>query len=214
MPATPKIIIVGAGPAGLILAILLAQAQIPTLVLEAWPHVDGRLRATQYGVPATRIFKRAGLLPDIRAGSIPSFPSICWRRGRDHVKLAEIDMSYVADHDDRMTIMPLGDLCKVMLKHCQEVWGEWVEVRFGWKVVDVGQEEHSSGAWVDVNVSGEGSDSGNNTRLHAEWVVGCDGGSSTVRKALFGRSFSGQTFEQQIVVQNVSCLGMFVLDAD
>ncbi|KAK7897644.1 hypothetical protein LTR67_004274 [Exophiala xenobiotica] len=71
-----KIIIVGAGPAGLLLALLLSQHGIPSLVLEAWDRLDKRLRASQYGVPATKIFRRAGILDDIREQSIPSFPSI------------------------------------------------------------------------------------------------------------------------------------------
>ncbi|KAK5259305.1 hypothetical protein LTR40_006227, partial [Exophiala xenobiotica] len=49
---------------------------IPSLVLEAWDRLDERLRASQYGVPATKIFRRAGILDDIREQSIPSFPSI------------------------------------------------------------------------------------------------------------------------------------------
>ncbi|PWI72816.1 hypothetical protein PCL_09831 [Purpureocillium lilacinum] len=83
-----KVLIIGAGPAGLLLAILLAQSGIHSTVLEAWDRPDERLRATQYGVPATRVFRRAGLLDDIRARSITSFPYICWRSVRTGERLA------------------------------------------------------------------------------------------------------------------------------
>lgn len=196
----------GAGPSGLLLALLLAQHSIPTLVLEAWPRLDTRLRATQYGVPATRVFRRAGLLPDIRAGSIRSFPSISWRRADDHRQLVRLDMACVADHDDRMTIMPLGDLVKIMFAHCLRHPGV-VEVRFEHRAVGVGQD--GEGAWVDVDVterSVEGQEEEERVRrerFRADFVVGCDGATSAVRKALFGREWPGQTFQQQIVVQNV-----------
>lgn len=93
-----KILIVGAGPSGLLLALLLAQRNIPSIVLEGYDYLDTRLKATQYGVPATRVFRRAGILEDIRAASIGSFPTIKWRRVSDKKVLTGIDMSCVKDH--------------------------------------------------------------------------------------------------------------------
>ena len=116
LPSPPfqKVLIAGAGPAGLLLALLLSQHGIPSTVLESWDHLDERLRATQYGVPATRIFRRAGILDDIRAVSIASFPSICWRRVSDHQRLTGIDLSVVKDHPDRMTILPLNQIIQIV----------------------------------------------------------------------------------------------------
>lgn len=197
-----QVIIVGAGPSGLILAILLAQHSIPSLVLEAWPHLDTRLRATQYGVPATRVFRRAGILDDVRARSIPSFPTITWRRVEDHGKLVAIDMTGVADHPDRMTVIPLGELVTVMYRHCcAEKYAGLVEVRFEHRVVEVGQDEGRGAAWVDVDVGPEKR----RERFEADYVLGCDGASSGVRKSLFGHEWPGETFDQKIVVQNVRC---------
>ena len=85
-------------------------------MLEAYPYLDTRLRATQYGVPATRIFRRAGLLEDIRAASIESFPTICWRRVEDGEVIAKVDMSCVKDDPDRMTILQLGEIIKIMYR--------------------------------------------------------------------------------------------------
>ncbi|KAK3935712.1 FAD/NAD(P)-binding domain-protein [Diplogelasinospora grovesii] len=194
-----RILIVGTGPSGLILAILLAQHGIRSLVLEAWPHLDTRLRATQYGVPATRIFRRAGILEDIRAQSIGSaaFGSICWRRVADQKKLVTLDLSCVADHPDRMTIIPLGDLVQIMYRHCVERYSGLINVKFEHRVVDVRQD--SGKAWVNAEVGKE------KTRqcFEADYVIGCDGARSTVRKSLFGSHWPGVTFEQQIIVQNI-----------
>ena len=189
-------LIVGAGPAGLLLAILLSQHGIPSTVLEAWDRLDERLRATQYGVPATKIFRRAGILDDIRAVSIDSFPGICWRKVSDHQRLAGIDLSVVKDHPDRMTILPLNDILQIMYRHCLEKGKGLIDIKFNHKVVDVGQDGGKAWAVVDVEKGGK-------MRFEADFVIGCDGGSSTVRKVLFGRSWPGQTFDCRLLVQNV-----------
>ncbi|KIW70397.1 hypothetical protein PV04_02671 [Phialophora macrospora] len=195
-----KIIIVGAGPAGLLLALLLSQHNIPSLVLESWDRLDERLRATQYGVPATRIFRKAGLLDDFREASITSFPSITWRRVSDHQRLTGIDLSVVKDDPDRMTILPLNEILKIMYKHCLEKGSGLIDIKFNHKVIGTGQDENS--AWVDVEAGAEGEVK-EKKRFSADYVVGCDGGSSTVRKSLFGREWPGQTFDFRLLVQNV-----------
>jgi 2-polyprenyl-6-methoxyphenol hydroxylase-like FAD-dependent oxidoreductase len=66
------------------------------------------------------------------------------------------------------------------------------KVHWGHKVVTVGQDETS--AWVDCE---------NGEVFKGDFVVGCDGGSSTVRKCLFGSDFPGKTWDPIIVATNV-----------
>ncbi|WJG36095.1 uncharacterized protein FOBCDRAFT_322576 [Fusarium oxysporum Fo47] len=193
------IIIVGAGPSGLLLALLLAQKNIPSVVLESWPHLDTRLRATQYGVPATRVFRRAGILDGIRKASIAKFPSICWRRVSDHEKLISLDLSLVEDDPDRMTILPLGEIIQILYQHCVEKGQGLIDVKFNHEVTNVGQDDKS--AYVDVNIKDEGKKE--KVRLTADYIVGCDGASSAVRRSLFGRDWPGHTLPYRFVVQNV-----------
>lgn len=181
------------------MALLLAQKNIASVVLESWPHLDTRLRATQYGVPATRVFRRAGILEDIRKASIARFPSICWRRVSDHEKLISLDLSLVEDDPDRMTILPLGEIIQILYRHCLERGGGLIDVRFNHEVTDVGQDDKS--AYVDVDIKGQGKKE--KARITADYVVGCDGASSAVRRSLFGREWPGQTLPYRFVVQNV-----------
>jgi 2-polyprenyl-6-methoxyphenol hydroxylase-like FAD-dependent oxidoreductase len=192
-----KVLIVGAGPAGLLLSLLLAQHSIPSLVLESWSTLDTRLRATQYGVPATRVFRRAGLLDDIREISIESFPYICWRRVSDHERIAGVDLSVVKDHPDRMTILPLNQIIGIMYRHVTEKYGDLVDVRFNHRVVNAGQDERA--AWVDV----EAGEEKEHRRFEADYMIGCDGSRSAVRHALFGREWPGVTHDCHLLVQNV-----------
>jgi 2-polyprenyl-6-methoxyphenol hydroxylase-like FAD-dependent oxidoreductase len=193
-----QVIIAGAGPAGLLTALLLGQQGIHVTVLESWDRLDERLRATQYGVPATRVFRKAGLMDDIRKASIESFPSICWRKTSTHEKLTGIDLSVIKDHPDRMTILPLNSLVQIMYRHCMEKTDGRVEVKFKHEVVNLGQDETQ--AWVDVKVN----DSIETTRLEADYLIGCDGSKSVVRHCLFGRNWPGVTFDCHLLVQNVS----------
>jgi 3-(3-hydroxy-phenyl)propionate hydroxylase len=66
-----------------------------------------------------------------------------------------------------------------------------VEVRFGSPVVDVGQD--ADRAWVTVETAA------GRERVEGAWVVGCDGGRSTVRKQL-GIEMDGFTWPERFVV--------------
>ncbi|KAJ3539131.1 hypothetical protein NM208_g5614 [Fusarium decemcellulare] len=166
---------------------------------ESWPHLDTRLRATQYGVPATRVFRRAGILQEIRDASIASFPSICWRRVADGEKLISIDLSLTEDEADRMTILPLGEIIQIMYRHCVAKGAGLIDVKFNHKVVDVTQDETEAQVVVEVAEEGQVT----RKTISADFVVGCDGASSAVRRSLFGRSWPGTTLPYKFVVQNV-----------
>ncbi|KAJ6442770.1 monooxygenase [Purpureocillium lavendulum] len=150
---------------------------IHSTVLEAWDGPDERLRATQYGVPATRIFRRAGILDDIRSRSIMRFPYICWRSVRTGERLTGIDLSVVSDEPDRMTVLPLNQILEIMLQHCKEKYSDYVTVLFNHKVIDIGQD--AAGAWTMVEVGARGEKT-TTAKFEADYLVGCDGGRSTV----------------------------------
>jgi 2-polyprenyl-6-methoxyphenol hydroxylase-like FAD-dependent oxidoreductase len=183
-----KVLIVGAGPAGLLLSLLLAQHSIPVLVLEAWSCLDSRLRATQNGTPAPRIFRKAGIFYDIRAVSIPDFKGIYWRTVRSERKLAAVDLSLTLDDPDRITVLPLSEILEILYRHCQK-WN--VEVKFEHKVLNVRQDKGK--AWVEVEVGQENGDGGRKETFKADYVIGCDGATSRIRQELFGREWPGVT---------------------
>ena len=197
-PSTPFAIIVGAGPSGLLLALLLAKRNIPSLILEASPVLDDSPRAAYYGPPASFELRRAGVLSEIReTGFSPEVT--CWRK-LDGTYLAGFNCIVDKDYEDRLACMPLAQLDQLLYRHVLKEGVErgLCEVRFGRKVLSVGQDEGS--AWVEVEVVGEDR----KEKLEAQYVVGCDGASSTVRRQLFGNGdFPGWTWDKQIVATNV-----------
>lgn len=117
-----------------------------------------------------------------------------WRnlKGEILAELADLDDT---TNPDRFLLWPVHLLSNLLLEKVKQQVG--AEVLMSHPVAAVGQD--GSQAWVDVQLD-EG-----NKRLYADYVVGCDGGNSTVRQSLYGdHNFPGYTWEQQLVVTNVS----------
>jgi len=82
----------------------------------------------------------------------------------------------------------------------EELERRGVGVSWGEKVVGLGgQEDGADKAWVEVKIG----DQKEFKRYEADFVVGCDGGTSAVRRLLFGKGgFPGFTWDEQIVATN------------
>lgn len=188
--------IVGAGPAGLVLALLLAQAGIHSTILEARPGLHPGLRATQYGSPATRVFRKAGLLKDIRKVSYDQFPGIKWRRTKDLSEVVSLDLSITENDEDRMTVLSLKEILKIALRHVEALPGGLVQILWEHKAVGLGED--SDCAWLEAELP-----DGTKSRFEGDYVVACDGGKSTIRTLLFGHDWPGITHDKELFVQNV-----------
>lgn len=101
-----------------------------------------------------------------------------------------------------MTVLPLGEIIQIMYRHCVEMYSEYIDIRFNHRITAVGQDEQQKKAWVDVKIGKEGEEK-RQERMEADYVIGCDGSSSAVRRSLFGREWPGQTWNCRFIVQNV-----------
>lgn len=191
-----KVIIVGAGPSGLLLALLLSKHGIPVTVVEMSHELDQQPRAAHYGPAAVPDLKRAGILDKIKSEGM-SLDTMCWRRADDHGYIAGFNAQVIANvdgNDLRTVCLPLQDLDKLMLDLFLEKYNG--NILWKHKVIDVGQDEKK--AWIDVEAP-EGK-----KRLEADYIIGCDGANSAVRRALFGNDYPGFTWDAQIIATNVS----------
>ncbi|KAL6252577.1 hypothetical protein RBB50_000296 [Rhinocladiella similis] len=188
-----KIIIVGAGPSGLILALLLGQKGIKVDVLDASTKLDEQPRATHYNSPATHVLQRVGVLDEIRERGVIS-KRITWRKP-DGELLAALDLDSIPEESpQRMVALPLNEVSQIVVRHLQSTPS--VNIKWAHNVVDVGQNENA--AWVDVETPG------GKQRMEADYIIGCDGANSKVRRALQGDlNFPGKTWDEQIVATNV-----------
>jgi 2-polyprenyl-6-methoxyphenol hydroxylase-like FAD-dependent oxidoreductase len=191
-----KIIIVGAGPSGLLLGLLLSRAGITVDLVEMAHSLDANPRAAHYSAPAVYELHRAGVLDEVREkGFMPD--GVSWRK-LDEQKTVLCKISNRNSGIDplyRMVCLPLHRLGKVFEEHLAKQ--PTARILYGHRVVDQGQDEGK--AWVEVEV-----DDGSRKKLTADYVVGCDGANSKVRRLLFGdTTFPGFTWDRQIVATNM-----------
>lgn len=181
----------GAGPSGLLLAILLAKQGIQVELLDGATELDKNPRAAHYAPSAIRELRRAGVLDDIKKdGFIPD--AVCWR---------EIDGTYLAglktdkSDPDAMQVLPLDRLVKLLNKHLLALPN--AEVKMQHKVVGIEQDEKEARVRVETP---EGV-----KMFSADYIVGADGANSQIRRSLFGDlEFPGETLQDQIIATNVS----------
>ncbi|SCO31867.1 related to monooxygenase [Fusarium fujikuroi] len=186
------VIIVGAGPSGLILSILLQKRGITSQILEVAEQLDAQPRACHYGGPGKYELERAGVLDKIQAeGFHPGGVTWRYKDGRAVVGIDQKSIPKSSVH--RMVVLPLGRVCEILY---DEAISAGVGVLFKHRVLpQIGQTDDK--AWVDVDADGDVK------RFEADYIVGCDGGNSQIRRSLFGDlEFPGWTWNQQIIASN------------
>ncbi|KAK8204079.1 putative monooxygenase [Phyllosticta capitalensis] len=229
--AITAITIVGAGPAGLLLALLLLRhpnnpsgTPPPRItIIEALDlRGDTRPRAAYYGPSAVPEMLRAGLLDEIkRRGYVPRW--MTWKKlwsaeraaavqGTERESEGGAELLGVLDLDcgwDRQACLPLDALSRLIREEVEKEVANGrgqCEIRWQERVVAIGEEGER--AWVETEETKEGEEGAETKkptkRYYSDYVVGCDGASSTVRRLLFGNdNFPGMTWDKQIVATNV-----------
>lgn len=185
---THDVIIAGAGPVGLLLACELRLGGVSVLVLERAPDPCSALKRLPFGmrglsVPSIEALDRRGLLDTVAALQPPrDHPaSAHWatqpRRPAGHFA----GIQYFQDRVDtrRWPYRLPGAVASAMMVDMQSLETVMAEraVGMGARILrGVGVEAvHASTEGVTVSAG--------DRRFHGRWLVGCDGGRSTVRKA-------------------------------
>lgn len=195
--SAPWVIVVGAGPSGLLLALMLARQDISVCVIDMAPTLDEQPRATHYAPPAVHELLRAGVIDDIRVAGFDPKKLAFRQLDKARTTYAALDCSVIADNPERMVCLPLNSLTRILLDHLAKL--PHAAVRWSCRVVGIGQD--AGKAWVDVE--GPESPDGRQT-MSASYIVGCDGANSQIRRSLFGDwEFPGFTWDEQIVATNV-----------
>jgi 2-polyprenyl-6-methoxyphenol hydroxylase-like FAD-dependent oxidoreductase len=180
------VIIAGAGPVGLFLASELRLAKISVLVLEQLEDASSPLKRLPFGMrglwgPSVEAFYRRGLLEQIasqpRANGQPSPGSMSDRRGpAGH--FAGIQFDYGNIDSSRWTYRlpsPADTQLGAEMEHLERVLAA--------HAISVGVEiQRGQGVDGFEALNDEVTVHAGEQRLRARWLVGCDGGRSTVRK--------------------------------
>lgn len=164
------------------------------ILIDRETTIDSRPRAVHLTAPGIQIFRLAGVLEDVRrAGFLPKD----WTYRRfDGTSIVTVEDVAVSKSPEATTVLPIGMLCEILLSHAER--NPKVLLKWNHRVVDVGQDENS--AWATIK-----EQDGTEKRISGDFLCGCDGGTSQVRKSLFGeKNFPGKTWDVQFVATDVS----------
>ena len=191
--AEHPVIVAGAGPVSLLVALRLAKEQIPVTILEALPAIKASPRAMVYQPVAVRELERAGVLDDLRKISTQG-RKICWRKTHNGEVIAELERDVTPDYPYENLVVGQHDLARVILEHLRQY--ECAKILYGRRAMAIDQ---STGNCVDVSTE---RPDGSKENFKASYLVGADGGRSSIRR-LCDIAFEGFTWPQQLVATNV-----------
>lgn len=212
-------IVAGGGPVGLLLACELRLGGADVAVLERLTEVDTTIKAGAINIPSAQAFDRRGLLSrlaeareramdEVRAflraqagagaaghgGRPPTMPPKAAghfagiRLRGDLLDEADPAFTGIGPAGDNLGMLPQEQIERLLAVRCEELG---VDLRRGVEVT--GFEADGDGVTVrTAPVAGRPGDAAGDGPgvLRAAWLVGCDGGRSTVRK-LGGFDFPG-----------------------
>lgn len=190
-----SVLVVGAGPTGLVLALELGRRGIRTVVVSENVETSTTPKATVTQARTMEHFRRLGLAEQVRATGGPSDVAtdivyttrITWHElARHRLPSPDEARRWVRDDPDRWMTPELTHRSSqmwiepILLDACRRCPA--IELALGWRLVELTPD--AEGVTADV-VSVEG---GARRRYRAAYLAGCDGANSTVR-ARFGIGF-------------------------
>ncbi|BBX71727.1 FAD-dependent monooxygenase [Mycolicibacterium psychrotolerans] len=170
------VVIAGAGPNGLMLACELALAGVQPVVLDRLPGPSAEPKANGLVGQVVRQLEMRGLYRRFSGAASAPEPLLTWMFSGMHMPLAGL-----ADNPMYAMMIAQPTLVRLLLERSAELG---VEVRWGHGVEDLADGPDG----VRVTVAGPQG----GVTLDARYLVGADGGRSTVRK-LVGIPFPGHT---------------------
>jgi 2-polyprenyl-6-methoxyphenol hydroxylase-like FAD-dependent oxidoreductase len=174
-----EVIIVGAGPTGLLLAAELRLAGVRPLVLERQPQRRDTPKAGGLGGQILELLRYRGLLDRFEAACTGPAPAPRFPFGGVH-----LDFTRLADPPLHALPLPQQQLERLLDEHAGELGAD---IRRGHQVIGLRQDD----AVVTVDVRGPDGP----YRMTASYLVGCDGARSGVRDWA-GISFPGVTYPE------------------
>lgn len=195
-PARHPVVIVGAGPVGLTLALDLARRRVPVVLIDDADRIGEGSRAICFAKRTLEIFDRLGLAQAMVE------KGVTWQKGRVFRGQAEL---YEFD------LLPEGGHKQPAFINLQQFYVEaaLVDAVLAEPLVDLrwnnrlsGLDNREDGARLTI-ATPEGDYS-----LHADWLVACDGARSPTR-GLLGLEFRGEAFEDRFLIADVKMTAPF-----
>ena len=197
--ADPQVLIVGAGPTGLVLALWLAKAGIPVRLVDKAPAPGATSRAVGVQARTLEFYRQLGIADAVVDAGVMVHAANLWSGGRKAGRLAFGDLGkgispypymliYPQDLHERLHLRELDKLGVIAERPVEFLGLEQNQDHV------LGRLRHSDGSEEIVKTA---------------YVAGCDGAHSQVRASL-GIDFEGGTYEHIFYVADVEADGAAV----
>lgn len=190
-PARHPVVVVGAGPVGLALAIDLAQRQVPVVLLDNDHTLSTGSRAICFAKRTLEIFDRLGCADRMVA------KGVSWKVGRVFFKDEQVynfDLLPEEGHE-RPAFINLQQYYVEGYLSERAAELPLIDIRWSNKVVGIAQ--HAEHALLTIETP-EG-----NYQLAADYVAACDGSRSSLRQ-LLGQEAKGRVFRDRFLIADVN----------
>ena len=197
MAGSTKVLIVGAGPTGLVLALWLTRQGVPVRIIDkdAGPGETSRAMAVQ--ARTLELYRQLDLAADVVAAGSPNPSFNLWVGGkrRAHVKFAEAGGDFTPY--PFVLVYPQDEHERLLVERLQRMG---VEVERRTELLDFADDGERVLATLRRPDGAE-------ELVEAEFLAGCDGANSLVRHGI-GATFAGGTYPQVFYVADVAIQGL------
>ena len=205
MSAEDRVLVVGAGPVGAVLALALRQAGIPVVLIEKLAQPEHDCRAASCHPPTIAMLDRLGLLEaGLEQGLVsPAFHYLDRITGK---LVGRFDLEAMREPPAHAYVLQWEQwkIAETVLARLEKDDG--AEILMGRSLEGFTQDD--GGVTIQIR-----SEQGEQTELRGRYLVGCDGGRSTVRK-IAGIDFEGFTWPERFIKidtrQDFSALGAHI----
>jgi 3-(3-hydroxy-phenyl)propionate hydroxylase len=183
-----QVVVAGAGPVGTVMATLLAQAGIETILLEAGEDCAHDLRASTFHPPTLEMLDRIGITPTLLSRGLKA-PVYHWR-DRASGEVIAFDLSELAD----LTRYPFRIQCEQYHLSRALAAGlqheDHADVRFSRRLIAFDDTGDGVTVYAETPTEIEA--------IRCDWLIGADGANSLVRKWLC-IGFDGFTYPEKFL---------------
>ena len=195
------VLIVGAGPTGLMLANQLARRGVRASIIDRHPGPARETRALGVQARTLEIYSHLGLARKALELGKPGTGANIWAEGR---RMARVPLS-----DAGESVTPYPYILILGQDDNERIMGERLRdsgASVQWNTELVSLEQHADRVEATLKQA-----DGSAREIEAAWVAGCDGARSTVREAC-GITFAGAPYEHVFYVADTEATGTMVAD--
>jgi len=192
-----EVLIVGAGPSGLALALWLRKLGVEVRIVDRAPGPGRAARAFALQARTLELYDRIGVAADaIARGKVVTAINVHLGRGSAQ-RIALGDFGQGLSPYPFVLILLQGDHERLLIDHLAEAG---VQVEWNTELVDLAETDGG------VRARLRGGRRGTDRTIEAAYLCGCDGAGSTVRE-LMGVGFPGEASAEMFYVADVEAKG-------